>query len=59
MKTDDWRNIRHGLRIPTETYSDQPYIVTTDDGAWLCVVTTGAGHEGQGGAARHHDAQHR
>ncbi len=49
MKTDDWRNIRHGLRIPTETYSDQPYIVTTDDGAWLCVVTTGAGHEGQGG----------
>lgn len=49
MKTNDWRNIRHGLKIPTETYSDQPYIVTTDDGAWLCVVTTGTGHEGQEG----------
>ncbi len=49
MQTDDWRNIRLGHTIPTETYSDQPYIVTTDDGAWLCVVTTGTGHEGQGG----------
>lgn len=46
---DDWRNIRNGREIPTETYSDQPYIVQTDDGAWLCVVTTGAGREGQTG----------
>ncbi len=45
----DWRDIRNGLEIPTETYSDQPYIVRTDDGAWLCAVTTGAGHEGEGG----------
>ncbi len=45
----DWRNIRQGLEIPTETYSDQPYIVRTDDGAWLCCVTTGAGREGQSG----------
>ena len=45
----DWRNIKNGWEIPTESYSDQPYVVKTDDGAWLCAVTTGAGHEGQGG----------
>ena len=45
----DSRNIRTGHEIPTETYSDQPYIVKTDDGAWLCAVTTGAGREGQSG----------
>ena len=45
----DHRNISTGYEIPTETYSDQPYVVQTDDGAWLCAVTTGAGHEGQGG----------
>ncbi len=44
--TPDLRHIRHGLEIPTESYSDQPYIVQTDDGAWLCCVTTGPGHEG-------------
>lgn len=32
--------------IPAGYYADQPYIVQTDDGAWLCVVTTGSGHEG-------------
>ena len=45
----DDRNIRTGYEIPTETYSDQPYVVQTDDGAWLCAVTTGTGREGQGG----------
>jgi len=45
----DPRHIANGREIPTETYSDQPYIVQTDDGAWLCVLTTGAGHEGQHG----------
>jgi hypothetical protein len=45
----DWRNIDAGLEIPTATYSDQPYVVKTDDGAWLCVMTTGAGREGQAG----------
>jgi hypothetical protein len=45
----DWRNITNGWEIPTESYSDQPYIVKTDDGAWLCAVTTGTGHEGAGG----------
>ena len=45
----DPRNIRNGWEIPTETYSDQPYVVRTQDGAWLCVVTTGAGREGDPG----------
>ncbi len=45
----DWRNIRNGWEIPTESYSDQPYVVKTNDGAWLCAVTTGAGHEGASG----------
>ncbi len=45
----DWRDIRNGHVIPTKTYADQPYIVKTDDGAWLCIVTTGAGREGQPG----------
>jgi hypothetical protein len=45
----DWRDIRQGLEIPTETYADQPYIVKTDDGAWLVCVTTGAGREGEPG----------
>ena len=45
----DWRDIRNGREIPTESYSDQPYVVKTADGAWVCVLTTGAGHEGAGG----------
>ncbi|MBN1582149.1 MAG: exo-alpha-sialidase, partial [Anaerolineae bacterium] len=45
----DTRNIKTGREIPTETYSDQPYVVKTDDGAWLCVVTTGTGREGEPG----------
>jgi len=42
----DWRHLRHGWPIPAEKYSDQPYVVQTDDGAWLCVLTTGPGEEG-------------
>jgi len=45
----DRRNIRTGWEIPTETYADQPYVVKTDDGAWLCVLTTGSGREGARG----------
>lgn len=45
----DPRNIKNGWEIPTATYSDQPYIVKTDDGAWLCCVTTGVGREGEPG----------
>ena len=45
----DPRNITSGWEIPRETYSDQPYIVKTGDGAWLCVLTTGRGVEGEHG----------
>lgn len=45
----DPRNIANGFEIPSEGYCDQPYVVKTDDGAWLCVLTTGQGHEGDHG----------
>jgi hypothetical protein len=45
----DSRNIREGAPIPTKTYADQPYVVKTDDGAWLVCITTGAGREGAAG----------
>lgn len=45
----DFRNIKNGYEIPRETYADQPYITKTDDGAWLCCLTTGGGHEGDCG----------
>jgi hypothetical protein len=48
-QSSDPRNIKTGRVIPDEGYSDQPYIVKTDDGAWLCVITTGAGNEGVAG----------
>ncbi len=48
MNTDP-RNILNGLAIPSENYVDQPYIVITQDGNWLCVLTTGPGQESQEG----------
>jgi len=45
----DPRLITTGLEIPSRGYADQPYVVQTDDGGWLCVMTTGAGKEGQPG----------
>ncbi|MHC1769246.1 MAG: LamG-like jellyroll fold domain-containing protein [Verrucomicrobiia bacterium] len=45
----DSRHISNGWIIPSEGYADQPYLVKTDNGAWLCVMTTGAGQEGEGG----------
>lgn len=45
----DARLITQGWTIPSRGYADQPYIVQTDDGAWLCVMTTGAGKEGDPG----------
>ncbi|MGH7956701.1 MAG: hypothetical protein ACREH8_06790 [Opitutaceae bacterium] len=45
----DPRHITHGWNVPSEGYADQPYIVQTDDGAWLCVITTGSGAEGSPG----------
>lgn len=45
----DPRNIVNGWPIPSEGYADQPYLVKTDDGAWLCAITTGKGKEGEPG----------
>lgn len=45
----DPRHISNGREIPSEGYADQPYIVKTDDGAWLCAITTGSGSEGDKG----------
>jgi len=45
----DNRNILSGSRIKTGGYSDQPYVVRTDDNAWLLAVTTGSGLEGDAG----------
>jgi hypothetical protein len=45
----DWRNVREGLEIPSIHYCDQPYVVVADDGAWVCIMTTGAGREGHTG----------
>ena len=36
----DPRHLSNGWTIPSSHYADQPYIVRTDDGAWLCVITT-------------------
>lgn len=49
MTDKDPRDIANGFEIPSEGYCDQPYVVKTGDGAWLCVMTTGRGEEGQGG----------
>ena len=42
----DWRNISEGRLITNDGYADQPYIVCTDDGAWLCCVTVSGRKEG-------------
>ncbi len=43
----DSRNIVTGFPIPKEGYGDQPYVVITRDGNWLCLLTTGPGTESQ------------
>ena len=48
-QANDWRLLSNGFEIPTRSYSDQPYLVKADDGALVCVVTTGEGHEGAAG----------
>lgn len=45
----DPRNIKWGYEIPKEHYCDQPYVVITKEGHWLCVLTTGVGVEGEQG----------
>ena len=46
---EDPRLLTSGLPIPDEGYCDQPYVVVTGDGNWLCALTTGPGEEGHGG----------
>jgi hypothetical protein len=45
----DTRNMVTGRNIPDQGYCDQPYVVITKDGNWLCVLTTGKRHEGSPG----------
>ncbi len=47
----DSRNFANGYPVPVEGYCDQPRIVVTRDGTWVCVLTTGPGAEG--GAGQH------
>lgn len=49
VRAADPRNIANGLRIPSEGYADQPYVVVTSNGVWVCTMTTGKGLEGQQG----------
>lgn len=48
-KPADPRNLTAGYPIPKEGYCDQPYVVITKDGNWLCTMTTGPGGESQKG----------
>ena len=45
-QSDDWRLISNGQKIYEHGYCDQPYIVTTSDGTWVCTFTTSPGQEG-------------
>lgn len=45
-QSDDWRLITNGREVYTNGYCDQPYIVTTSDGSWICTFTTSPSHEG-------------
>lgn len=46
----DWRNLENAVsEIPDENYADQPYVVTAQNGDWVCVITTGPGRESQKG----------
>jgi len=45
----DIRNVETGSLIPSQGYADQPYVVVAPNGDWVCVLTTGVGHEGAEG----------
>ncbi len=49
MKIPDKRHMLNGSEITTEGYCDQPYVVKDSEGAWVCVITAGAGKEGASG----------
>jgi hypothetical protein len=45
----DDRLLSNGIRIPALAYADQPYLLQADDGALVCILTTGEGREGMSG----------
>ena len=45
----DMRNIKNGYIIHHDGYSDQPYVVKTDDNHWLMCLTVGGLEEGSKG----------
>ncbi|MBI4659125.1 MAG: hypothetical protein HY735_09810 [Verrucomicrobia bacterium] len=49
VETPDPRNFANGWLIPDEDYCDQPRVVVTKDGTWVCLMTTGPAHEGSDG----------
>lgn len=49
VRAADPRNLANGMQIPSEGYVDQPYVVVTSNGTWVCTLTTGKGVEGQPG----------
>jgi len=52
MQKNDWRNIINGLEIPTVSYSDQPFVVKTDDGAVNSLMVRIHNAHGDGGIYR-------
>ncbi|MBM4153552.1 MAG: hypothetical protein FJ221_00775 [Lentisphaerae bacterium] len=51
-KIADPRDFENGWpkpSIPKEGYVDQPYVVVTKEGHWVCLLTTGPGEEGDTG----------
>ena len=50
IETNDSRNIAQGIRIPHHgLYADQPLIVITPTGNWVCCLTVAPGGEGSRG----------
>ncbi|MBD3184152.1 hypothetical protein GF312_17845 [Candidatus Poribacteria bacterium] len=49
FKEADMRNVNTGMEIPSVNYADQPYVVITPKGEWVCILTTGSGREGSKG----------
>jgi len=45
----DPRNFANGWPVPVENYCDQPRILATRYGTWICLLTTGPGSEGANG----------
>ena len=52
QETKDWRNIEEGIIIPTPgmKYADQPYVIKSKDGTWICALTVGTIGEGVKGS---------